>query len=74
MKREFTIRAGTVQPFVSGFSTSPFIQHFGRAEYDRNIPVLSDSLREKAEPIVLALNDRSISEDEGRNRLSRLYY
>ncbi len=66
---KYSISCGTVQPYVTGFSTSPGIQHFGRAEYDRNLPVLSDSLRAQAAPIVAELNAGTISENEARKRL-----
>ncbi len=72
MKHE--IRTGTVQAYVTGFTTSPYIQHFGRAEYDRNLPILSDSLKEQAEPIVSDLNDGTITEDEARKRLGKLFW
>jgi len=68
----FRICIGTVRPFVSGFTSSPFIQHFGRAAYDRSYPILPDSLQERVEPIVLALNDGTITQDEGRKRLKSL--
>lgn len=73
MPERYTVRLGTVQPYVAGFSDSPFIQHFGMPEYDRNRPILRDSLRERVEPIVADMNKGRISESEGRRRIKRLY-
>lgn len=70
---KYGISYGTVQAYVTGFSTSPYIQHFGRTQYDRNLPILTDSLRAQAAPIVAELNAGTIGEDEARKRLARLW-
>jgi hypothetical protein len=67
----YSIGIGTVQPYISG---PDFFQHFGRAAYDRNIPVLSDSLREQAEPIVAALNYGEISHERAKKLLAEIWY
>lgn len=62
---------GTVQPIV--VSKDPhFFHHFGRPEYDRNKPVLSDYLREQAQPIVDKLNAGTITREEAKKLLDRL--
>lgn len=69
---KFNLSAGTVQPVVSR-STPFFMLHFGRAEYDREQPVLSDSIRKQAQPIVDGLNDGTITIDEATKRLQAIY-
>ena len=73
MTNHYRIEKGTVQPFISGFTTSPYIQHFGRAEYDRNKPILSNSLLSQATPIVNDLNLGNISEKEARKKLQKIW-
>jgi len=70
----YTITHGTVQAYVAGFKTSPSIHHFGRPQYDRAIPILTDSLRDQAQPIVDMLNAGTISEATARSMLDKIWY
>lgn len=68
---------GTVQCYVhrpGDHETPMFLHFFGRAEYDRNKPVLSESLRKQAEPIVDQLNCGEITEDEAKKALDKIYW
>ena len=68
---KYAICEGYVQCFVASDS---FMHHFGRAEYDRNRPVLSESLREQAQPIVDRLNDGSMSHEEAKAMLDKIHW
>lgn len=73
----YRLSTGTLQPVVfrEGTKTIPmFLYHFGRAEYDRDKPVLPDALRERAQPIVDKLNSGEILEDEAKKMLDRIYW
>jgi hypothetical protein len=51
---------GTVQCYLG--RERPWVMHFfGRAEYSRDRPILSDSIRSQAQPIVDALNAGTMS-------------
>lgn len=62
----YKIYVGTVQCYVAG---PCFFKHFGRAEYDRNKPVLSQRLQEQAQPIVDALNAGLITHEAANIKL-----
>lgn len=47
--------------------------HFGRAQYDRDLPILTDSLREQAQPIVDALNEGRIDTVQAEKLLGRIW-
>lgn len=67
---KFYLCPGTVQAFV--VRERPwFHRAFGKAEYDRNKPVLSDARRERAQPIVDRMNAGEVSPDEGMALLDR---
>ena len=70
---KYKIDTGTVQPYVGGFEDAPFIQHFGRPEYDSREPVLPEGLKNQAQPIVDDLNDGKISEEEARSMLKKIW-
>ncbi len=70
---KYSLSSGTVQSFVRGFTSVPYLEFFGIAQYESDKPILTDRLREAAEPIVADLNSGAITEDEGRSRLDRLF-
>jgi hypothetical protein len=52
---------------------SPFLcHHFGRPEYDRNLPILSDRIKKQAQPIVDALNDGTLDLETAKKRLDKI--
>lgn len=71
---QYQLCSGTVQAYVSGFTGGRSIVHFGRAEYLQSKPVVSESIREQAMPIVNGLNDGTITEDEAMEQLARIGY
>ena len=74
---KFRITTGTVQCMVvrMGDETLPLLSHhFGRPEYDREKPILSDSLREQAQPIVDALNANTLDWETAKKKLDRISY
>lgn len=70
--RKFYLGAGTVQPVISRM-TPFYCKHFGRAEYDRERPVVSDSIRKQAQPIVDALNNGTMTIAEAEKKLDNIY-
>jgi hypothetical protein len=65
------ITSGTVQPYAVR-SEPYFFQHFGRAEYHRDRPVLPEDLRKEAQSIIDHLNDGLIDDNEARRQLIKL--
>lgn len=54
---------------------SPWLMHFfGRAEYQREKPVMSDSIRSQAQPIVDAMNSGTITVEDGLRQLDEIWY
>lgn len=47
---------------------------YGRAEYDREKPVMSKSLREQGQAVCDALNAEEITETEAQERLRKIYF
>ena len=70
---KFCVASGTVQPYVC--RETPFaMHHFGRCEYDRNKPVLSDSLRQQGQAVCDALNAGEIDWETAKKRLDKIWY
>ena len=70
---EFRVGVGTVQCYI--VRNTPWLMvHFGRANYDRNTPVYSDSLKSQIEPILAELNNGLISLDEALLHISKIWY
>lgn len=70
-KRTYFLSTGTVQCVVC--RDSPFyVRHFGRAQYDRDKPVLSDYIREQARPIVDRLNAGELTIEAAEKLLDRI--
>lgn len=70
----YVLTCGTVQCYVArtGGSVTPlWIHHFGRVEYDRDKPVLSDRIHKQAQPIVDQLNAGSITQEQAVRLLDR---
>lgn len=70
---KYYLGAGTVQPVV-GRDSPFFLFHFGRAEYQRDLPIVTDSIRTQAQPIVDALNAGTITQDEAIEKLKAIYW
>lgn len=64
--------AGTVQPVVSR-SDPWFFHHFGAAEYCRDLPILTDSIRSQAQPIVDRMNAGELTDEQAIAELNRIY-
>lgn len=62
----YRITAGTVNPAVTSARHGvPWLYAtFGMPEYDRDKPVLSDGRKQRAQPIVAALNRGAIDPEE----------
>ena len=70
---KFIVSSGTVQPVI--YRSEPYCMiHYGRAEYSVDRPVLSESLREQGQAICDALNDGSMTLDEAKKKLARIYF
>ncbi len=72
-KSKFYLGSGTVQPTVSR-DTPYFYHHFGRCAYHRDTPVMSDSIRKQAEPIVARLNTGELTVEEAVKLLDKIWY
>jgi len=73
MDHPFLLGHGTVQCCVS--RVKPYYsKYFGRAEYLREKPVLSESIRSQAQPIVDAMNSGELSIEEAELRLDQIWY
>lgn len=68
----YQLCTGSVQCYVSGFTGGKLTHHFGMAEYDRNLPILTDSKRSRATPIVDALNAGTLTEEQARKELDKI--
>lgn len=74
-KDMYKLTAGTVQAMVCGKGSdlsTLFTHHFGRAQYDRSKPILTERLAAKAQPIVDALNAGTMSEVDARTELDKI--
>lgn len=72
LRKGYRVNTGTVQAFVQWFSDSPYIHHFGPAQYDRDKPIIRDWMREAVKPIIDALNAGTMTEDEARKALDKI--
>lgn len=68
----FILTAGTVQWMVHR-QRPWYMKHFGHPQYDKHKPVLTDSIREQAQPIVDALNTGQISIAEAEKQLDKIW-
>ncbi len=67
----FYLGYGTVQCYI--LRPSPFfMHHFGRAQYDRRMPILSASIKAQAQPIVDALNTGEMELGQAVNELNKI--
>lgn len=71
--KTYRLGAGTVQPFVA-CDDPCFMFHFGMAEYDRSNPVLTESVKQKAQPIVDALNAGTMTTQQAKEQLSKIFF
>lgn len=66
------LSSGTVQPIV--LRHTPWLCHsFGAAQYHRDLPVLTDGVREQAQPIVDRLNAGEITDEQAKAELSKIW-
>lgn len=73
MRVGYWLSTGTVQPIAR--CDSPFwCYHFGHAQYDRDKPILTDSIRQQAEPIITALNAGDITREEAEKELDKIWF
>ena len=74
--KKYYLRSGTVQAFVfrDGGGERMFMHFFGRAEYDENIPIITNRMRERVQPILDKLNSGEITEDKAKNELDKIYW
>ena len=71
MVDKYTIEIGTVRAYLAG----PDCFHgFGRCEYDQKKPVLKESTKAHAIPIVVALNKNQITIKDACQKLDTLYW
>jgi hypothetical protein len=69
---KYWLGEGTVQPVLVEQDYG-IVCHFGRAEYLRELPVLSDSIKKQAQPIVDQLNSGEITEAKAVTKLKKIY-
>lgn len=70
----YYVAAGTVQPMVMSDNSIPhFCVHFGRPQYDRRQPVLTDDYRGKAQSICDQLNRGEITPEKAVEMLGKIY-
>lgn len=69
---KYWLGEGTVQPVLAKKGKG-IICHFARAEYARELPVLSESIKAQAQPIVDKLNEKQITEKQAVKELQRIY-
>lgn len=73
MEPKYKFGIGTLQPFIyKPDDLSMPSMWFGLPEYDSRKPVFSDSLRRQAQPILDALNNGTMTEDDARERLKAI--
>lgn len=70
---QWRVSHGTVQCYVIRPEPHAMI-FYGRAEYDRDKPVMNDSLREQGQAVCDALNAGEITETEAQERLKKAYW
>lgn len=74
---DYHLTTGELCPVVATtpHSKKPFFFcSFGRAEYDSKKPVLKDHTREAVQPLVDKLNAGTISTEEAREQLAKMYW
>lgn len=74
MARKYKLSHGTVQAYVVCGDSPMFMHHFGRPEYDSAKPIVSESIRNQAAPIVADLNEGLISEADAIVALDKIWY
>lgn len=70
-KTQFIVAAGTVQCYIAR-SDPFFMQHYGRAEYDRDKPVMSDRMREQGNAVCILLNNQLIDIEQAKKILDKI--
>lgn len=68
----FQINIGVVQPYIVDVDSSDNFYHFGRAEYDKNKSVLSETDRKKAQDVCDALNDNELTYKDAQKILDKI--
>lgn len=74
---KYYLCSGTVQAYVYRMGDSRisgFMCFFGCPKYDSRKPVISESLREQAQPIVDKLNRGEMTEEQARKELDKIRY
>ena len=67
----YNVDIGTVQCMI--YQHTPNITiHYGRAEYDKHKPILTDSLKKQGEAICDLLNSKVLKLEEARLILARI--
>ena len=72
---EYRLGRGTLQPCVimrGDGRISLFLHHFSHPVYNRNQPILTAHIIAQAAPIVTALNEGVMSQDEARAELDKI--
>ena len=72
MKDNYYLGAGTVQPYISCRSHY-FMYFFGPVTYEKEKPIISESLRERIQPILKKINNGEITEDELKTILDKIW-
>ena len=67
----YHVREGSLQPMVVNMDPF-FLCHYGPAQYDRDKPILTESLREQGQSVCDRLNAGEISEEEAEVLLSKI--
>jgi hypothetical protein len=72
--RKYKLTSGTVQAFIVCMESPMFLHHFGKPEYDSAKPIITESIRNQAAPIVADLNEGLISEADAIVALDKIWY
>lgn len=69
---KYWLSTGTVQCVVR--CDNPWwMYHFGHAEYDNQKPILTDSIKRQAQPILDALNAGTMTHEQAEKELDRIW-
>lgn len=72
-KHKFYLGSGTVQPYIG--RATPFLHHgFGMAQYDRDKPVVTESVRRQVQPILDLMNAGDMTQEDGLAAIDNIFW
>lgn len=72
-EKPWKLGVGTVQCYIAGGQPFDLI-HYGRPEYQRDYPIMTDSLQAQGQAVCDKLNSGDMTAEEARTALAKIRY